>query len=58
MQISLKDVDMKHGYKKSMGYAAPKGNVTKAAEGVKTPYKGYVGQAKAYRITGKVVGQK
>ena len=45
---------MKHGYKKSMGYAKPKGNVQKAAEGVKTPYKDFVGQRKAYRITGKV----
>lgn len=46
---------MRNGYKKSMGYAKPKA-VKMAAEGVKTPYKGYVGQAKAYRITGKVVG--
>ena len=41
---------MKQGYKKSMGYTKPKGK----AKGVKTPYKGFVGQRKAYRITGKV----
>lgn len=32
-------------------------SVSKAAEGVKTPYDGFVGQRQAYKITGEVVDQ-
>lgn len=44
--------------KKMYNHNTKTNSTSKAAEGVKTPYKGFIGQRQAYKITGRVVGLK